>query len=86
MRAFPGGSAVKNLPEMQKRQETSLVGYLAQEDTLRRAWKRRKNVRKRREGEKKVAREVWGGEGKGGAGVSGQRSGSHSPIQFDLLG
>ena len=38
VRAFPGGSAVKNLPEMQKRQETSLVGYLAQEDTLRRAW------------------------------------------------
>ena len=38
VRAFPGGSAVKNLPEMQKRQETSLVGHLAQKDTLRRAW------------------------------------------------
>ena len=38
MRAFSGGSAVKNLPEMQKMQETSLVAYLAQEDTSRRAW------------------------------------------------
>ena len=39
MRTFPGGSAVKNLPEMQKMQQTSLVGYLAQEDTSRRAWR-----------------------------------------------
>ena len=39
VRAFLGGSAVKNLPEMQKTQHTSLIGYLAQEDTLRRAWR-----------------------------------------------